>query len=433
MAGSAISLPAYVALVRSNRNFRRLWLAQIVSEMGDWFYSLAIYALLLQFTGKAASVGIALVLQILPNALISPIAGAVNDRISRKRMMIISDITRAVIVSAMLLVRSPQMVWLVYPLLFLEAVMWTFFEPARSAVIPNITREDELLVANTLAATTWSMNLAIGAMLGGVVAAMLGTEAVFALNALSFVGSALLIGGMKFKEPHIDHSRRFQLRDLAGYSMIAEGVRYIAGDARLAITVFAKAGIGFAGTSWVLLTVMGQRLFPLTSVISDPRRAGILAMSVLMGARGVGSTLGPFVAAPWTAGHSNRLRLGILLGYVLDAAGYFSLSVAPNLLLASLAVLLAHAGGSMVWVFSTTLLQMYSEDRFRGRVFAAEFGLCMLVLSLAAYCAGVLLDHGISMRGVAMLTGVMMCFPALAWGSAIRWTKPAPVGAESSD
>src|SRR5579871_6053717 len=105
---SSISLRSYATLLRTNRNFRRLWLAQIVSEMGDWFYSLSIYALLLQFTGKATSVGIALVLQILPNALISPLSGAVNDRISRKRMMIIADITRAFIVSAMLLVRSPQ-------------------------------------------------------------------------------------------------------------------------------------------------------------------------------------------------------------------------------------------------------------------------------------------------------------------------------------
>ena len=78
---------AYGRLVRTNANFRRLWLAQIVSEIGDWFYTLAIYNLLLTLTGRASSVGLALVLQVLPQTFIGPIAGAVNDRISRKRVI----------------------------------------------------------------------------------------------------------------------------------------------------------------------------------------------------------------------------------------------------------------------------------------------------------------------------------------------------------
>src|SRR5690242_21894190 len=81
-----ISMVAYGRLVRTNANFRRLWLAQIVSEIGDWFYTLAIYNLLLTLTGRASSVGLALVLQVLPQTFIGPIAGAVNDRISRKQI-----------------------------------------------------------------------------------------------------------------------------------------------------------------------------------------------------------------------------------------------------------------------------------------------------------------------------------------------------------
>src|SRR5215813_14143731 len=139
---NSITFGAYRRLVQQNRNFRRLWSAQIVSELGDWFYTLAIYTLLLQLTGRASSVALALVLQVLPQTLVGPTAGVVNDRLKRKHVMIAADLVRFVVVFAMLLVRSRSMVWLVYPLLLLETIMAAFFEPARSSVIPNITRRE---------------------------------------------------------------------------------------------------------------------------------------------------------------------------------------------------------------------------------------------------------------------------------------------------
>src|SRR2546423_14379231 len=194
---SSQSLSAYFQLIRDNRNFRRLWIAQIVSEIGDWFYVIAIYSLLLQITGRAQSVGLALVLQVLPSTLVAPTAGVVNDRIRRQRVMIAADLARMAIVLGMFLIRSPQTVWLVYPLLFFETVMWGFFEPARSAIIPNVVNEEQVLTANTVSSITWSFNFAMGSALGGLVAVLLGRDAVFILNALSFLISALLISGMR--------------------------------------------------------------------------------------------------------------------------------------------------------------------------------------------------------------------------------------------
>src|SRR6266478_3232557 len=259
---SSISFASYLRLLRGNRNFRRLWSAQIVSEIGDWFYTLSIYSLLLQLTGHASSVALALVLQVLPQTFVGPTAGVVNDRISRKKVMIAADLIRVVIVLAMLLVRSKSMVWFVYPLLLLETIMAAFFEPARSSVIPNITRREDVIVANTLSSTTWSMNLVLGATLGGIVAALLGRDAVFVLNALSFLVSALLIAGMRFAEPHAEASAPLRPRDLVDYSPVVEGIRYVRGKRTLFATVFAKAGNLVIGPSWVLFTVMGQRYFP---------------------------------------------------------------------------------------------------------------------------------------------------------------------------
>src|SRR5438105_14181497 len=113
---SPISYAAYAHLMSSNRNFRRLWSAQVVSEIGDWFYTLAIYSLLLQLTGRAGSVALALVLQVLPQTFIGTAAGVINDRVRRKQVMIVADVARMVIVLDILLVRSRSMVLLVISL-----------------------------------------------------------------------------------------------------------------------------------------------------------------------------------------------------------------------------------------------------------------------------------------------------------------------------
>jgi MFS family permease len=418
-----ISMVAYGRLVRTNANFRRLWLAQIVSEIGDWFYTLAIYSLLLTLTGRASSVGLALVLQVLPQTFIGPIAGVVNDRISRKRVMITADLVRAVIVLSMLLVRSRSVVWLVYPLLLAETVMAGFFEPARSSVIPNITPRKDLVLANTLSSMTWSMNLVMGATIGGVVAAFLGRDAVFLLNALSFLVSAFFIRRMSFVEPHAEGAAPLRARDLVDFTPFMEGVRYVRRNRRLFATVLVKAGNLVIGPSWVLFTVMGQRTFPVHWNGIDPQRGAMLGMSLLLGARGLGALSGPLFTAPW-AGHSQRkLQLGILFGFMVSGIGYVIMAQAKFVWLACLFVALAHCGGSTVWVFSTTLLQMNTEDRFRGRVFAADMGFCMLTIAAGAFLCGAFLDAGASPRIVGTVAGLLMFVPAGLWGLAIRSSK----------
>ena len=419
-AFTRVSLSSYLRLVRDNRNFRRLWLAQIVSEIGDWFYTLAIYSLLLQLTGRASSVALALVLQVLPWTFVGPTVGIVNDRVSRRRVMIIADIVRALIVCTMVLVRSASTVWLVYPLLLCETIMAAFFEPARNAVIPNITAPEDVIVANTLGSTTWSMNLVMGAAVGGVVAALLGRDAVFVLNALSFLVSALLITRMRFDEPHAANMAKLRVRDLLDFSFVREGFRYVRRDPRLTATVLVKAGLLVIGPSWVLFTVMGRSNFPVHWRGVDQERGAMLGMSMLMAARGVGAMLGPLVATRWTAQRQNRLRLAILFGFAAEAIGYIGLGFASNVWIACAWIVLAHCGGSIVWVFSTTLLQLNTDDRFRGRVFSADHALAMFTIAVGAFVVGRLLDAGFPPLRLCIGAGASMLVPVLLWASAMR-------------
>jgi ABC-type multidrug transport system permease subunit len=101
------------------------------------------------------------------------------------------------------------------------------------------------------------------------------------------------------------------------------------------------------------------------------------------------------------------------------------LSGAPILALACAAVAVAHGGGSTVWVFSTTLLQRYADDKFRGRVFAADLSFCMLLIAASGYAASVAIDWGVGVRTAAFFTGVAMLAPALAWFWAMKLWRTA--------
>lgn len=429
-AAVSISLSPYVRLVRRNANFRRLWLAQIVSEIGDWFYTLSIYTLLLQFTGQASSVALALVLQVLPQTFVGPMAGVVNDRLKRRHVMIAADLVRCIVVLAMLSVRSASRVWLVYPLLLAETTMAAFFEPARNAVIPNITDPDGVLVANTLSSATWSVNLMIGAAMGGVVAAFLGRDVAFLLNALSFLISALLITRMRFSEPHAEGSPSLRVGDLVDFSPVLEGVRYIRSHRTLLPAIFAKAGELNVGPSWVIFTIMGAGEFAFHGSRINAQGGAMLGMSILLGGRGFGAMVGPLIGARWAGRSNRRLSAGIVVGYLAVAAGYALLGLCNDVWMAAGCAALAHAGGSTVWVFSTTLLQLHSEDRFRGRVFSADLALSSLSFAITAYLCGRVLDSGIAVRTVATGTGLLMLLPVALLLFALRRNRLSPVSAD---
>src|SRR5690606_9122953 len=106
------SLRSLLDLIRTNRNFRFLWFGQTVRQLGDWFNTVAIFALLFQLTGSATAVALLMVLQVLPVAVVGPAAGVVVDRFDRRTIMIAADLIRGTAVLGLLLVRTPETVWL---------------------------------------------------------------------------------------------------------------------------------------------------------------------------------------------------------------------------------------------------------------------------------------------------------------------------------
>ncbi len=412
----------YFSLLRRNVNFRRLWLAQLISEIGDWFYSLAVYDLLLETTNSGQAVGWAIIIQLLPWFFMTPIAGYLADRFRRRPLMIAADAVRAVVVLGLLLIQSASDVWLVYTLLAIEVVFASIFEPARNALLPNLTEPEEILAANAISSMTWSTALAVGAALGGAVTALLGRRVAFVVNSVSFLISALLIQRIQTVESHVHAPAKpaEPARAPHGAGSLHEGWSYLRQHPKIGTLVLAKTGMGMVGGTLLLLAYFGERIFPLAG-------HGALAMGLLYGVRGAGSAIGPLIGDHLTRGNQRRMWKGISLSFFIMAASYLAFSHAPNLALAALTVFIAQMGTSNIWVMSTALLQLNVADRFRGRVFALDFGLMMLAASVSNYLVGAGLDRpGVGARTMAAALGAGLFFPAFLWLFAQRaWGKAA--------
>jgi MFS family permease len=399
----------YRALLADNRNYRLLWLGQIVSQLGDWFNSVAIYALLLELTGSATSVALMIIVQFLPMAVIGPVAGVVVDRVNRRRLMIAADILRGLVIMVLLMVRRPDQVWIAYAVMGSVVSLTAFFEPARTAVIPNVTTRSQLLTANALSSATWSAMLAIGAGVGGIVTALLGRNTAFVVNAASFLVSAIIISRTSFSADPPEAKRPAGWRSLTGLGDLLEGIRFVRSDRHVAALMLVKAGWGVAGGVLLVMTVLGERVFP----VGGSAAAGIGA---LYAARGVGAGIGPIMARAWLGQQPDEMRRAIAPSYFLVSVFYLVLSWSPTLLVASVAVIGAHAAGSVLWVFSTVLLQMSVPDRFRGRVFSAELALLMIISAASSYaCAYAMDTWGASPFLLTRVLGVVFVLPAAGW------------------
>lgn len=395
----------FTALLRENNSFRRLWMAQAVSQLGDWFNVVAVYALLLDLTGSASLVAAMMVVQLLPIALVGPMAGAVVDRVSRRTLMIAADLARAGLFASLMFVRSADDIWLAFVLVSLGVGATAFFEPARTAILPDIVRREDLLTANALSAATWASMLAVGASVGGAVSVLVGRDAAFVANGLSFLVSAWALLGLRVHETH-------HVRHAGARVRVRDGLRYLREHPSTIALLSIKGVWAVAGGLMLLLTVFGQRVFAAPTEETAARGIG-----VLFGARGAGALLGALLARTVQRLEPHQLERMIGAAYAAASLGYVGLAVAPTLLVGALSVLWAHMFGTLLWVLSTVLLQLVVAPEVRGRIFALELALHTFVAAAAILLIGVGLDHlHIGPRTLALGLGAFFLIPAAAWG-----------------
>ncbi len=399
----------YAELFRHNVNFRRLFFARAVSLAGDWFNTLAILALLRHIGAPSASAfaGV-LILKTLPTVFAAPFAGVAADRVSRRGLMLGADLVRVGLVLTMLTVAVfPSVPWL-YALVIAQTVASAFFEPARTALLPDIVRPEELTAANAVGAALWSTMLALGSAAGGLTTAWLGWEVALLVDAATYALSAVLLLGVH--EPEWERApTEAGSAIISGFRQIGQGAAWVVERPRVWSLALVKAGWSLAGGTTLVLTMLGERVYV------EPLGA-MLAVTVLYVARGLGTGLGPFLSRALSRSEPAAMERLIGVGYAVGAVFYVALAQAPSLALAAGGVILAHLGGATVWVFSTIRLQQLVPSQVRGRVFAFENAAFTVIIALSTWVFGQAFDaEGVSVSSVTSAVGVVLVLPTVLW------------------
>lgn len=376
-----------------------------MANFGDWFGMLAIYALIKQYSDSEILIGLIIVVKLMSFAVFSPFAGYLSDRFDRRQLMIYCDYGRAIVVLALLLVTSESMIWVVYVLISLQMMMAAVFEPAKSASIPNITSKEELMIANIISTLSWSVIFTTGMAIGGFATEMLGINAVFILNSLTYLISAYFI--IRARIPHLRTSEHLEAI-ASPINGIKKGISFLLRERHILRPALAKG--------WIEIS-LGALVYLLILVSDDILFMGSVGLGLLYASRGLGTAIGPMIMRRFFPDERYWIRaLGICMSLV--GLGYLLMGFTDSLFMMMFLVLFAHAGSGANWVSSTVLIQKRTPDEYRGRVFSSEWLMLTVVESTSVMIAAMLLYYNIItlpnslilFGGILVLVGVLWNF-----------------------
>ncbi len=401
----------YVALLRNNPSMRRLWMSQLLSQVGDWFNMVALFQVVAALGGSSKAVGLVLVVHSLPVFLLSPIAGYVADRFDRRKILIITDFSRMILVLLYLLAIQSGSLVAIFVLMALQHSVSAFFEPAKQALVPVYAKGGELLAANSLYGATWSLTNALGSMLGGLTVAYFGLEFAFGLDAVTFALSGLLVLGLPRPDP--DANRRAPQRK----TRLRDAVRQ---DPRLGVAMSTKTVMAiYAGGYWVLLVLLGQNVFPVGE-------GGAVSVGLLNGTMAVGALIGATAASKIFARVTKKTGMRFFGLFLMRGLLLLGFAFAPNLLVACIFALLNTSFGACIYVGSNNVMHLLSKEGSRGRLFAYDLGFMTMAYAVSVESTGVLIDDigltttdaAVVLAGVAVVIGVLWIAIGLLWP---RW------------
>lgn len=401
-------LKPYITLVKENRDYRRLWLSQVVSNFGDWFGLLAVYALITRYSDSEFLLGLIIVIKMMSLAVFSPFAGYITDRFNRRHLMIFCDLARGVIIAGLLLVRSYEMLWLAYVLTALQMMLSAVFEPAKTSSIPNVTTEKELVDANVLSSASWSIIFTLGMGIGGLATAWLGTDLVFMLDTVSYIISAWFIYRAVIPQKRMSQAELDRTRNpLVG---IKEGLVFLIRNHHILRPSLAKGAFTmFLGALVYLLILVSEQILMMGSV----------GIGLLYAARGVGTGIGPVIGRRIFRDEGDWVQA---MGFCMIFTGFMYLVVGwtGSVVVMVIFVFLAHTASGANWVMSTVLLQRRTPDTFRGRIFSTEWLLFTLGQSCSVVVASTLLENDLfTIREMILIFAVLLAITGVLWNFTI--------------
>ena len=403
----------YLQLIHGNVDFRYLWSGQIVSLFGDWFSLIGSAALIAQLTESGLAVGGLFVIRMLAQFVGTQVGGVAADRYNRKRLLILTDMTRAVVAFGFLLVRGPEQVWLLYALSALLMVISGVFFPTRTAILADIVKRNELGPANALTSTTWSVMLAVGSALGGLAAGQWGIYQAFAVDGATFLVSAALISQMRYQRA--ESNRESDLR--AGLRDYADGFRYLKREVDILFITLHKAALGLLIAGGAINIVMVQ----ISEGIFVMGEGGATSLGIMWAVVGLGTGVGPILGRRITRDRERAIRLILVPMYLLAALGLIIAAQLTSFGFVLVGMFLRTFAIGAIWVFTTQLLYQLVPENYQGRVFAVEIAFFTLGSAISGAIGGWLLDTTpIGLSGMMWLMAISALIPAILWSIRVR-------------
>ncbi len=397
-------MSAFTKLLRDNRNYRYTWAGQVVSEIGDHFNNIAVLSLAMTHKNPGLVVTFVFLSRAVSMLAAGPIAGVLLDRLNRKRVMMASDMIRAVIALGFILCLYRQDEWLMYLLSAMLMFASPFFTSGRAAILPAIATKEELHTANTMTQTTSWASLTIGAFLGAV-GVTSGYKLAFVYNALSFVVSFLCISQLRRAGGFRAEGSRSK-QEKTGIAQYREGLGYM--RATPLVAGVAMISLGWAsggGAAQILFSLFGEKVF----------HAGAMGIGVIWGCAGIGLLIGASIA--YRLGKKltySGYKKTIPIVYLIHGGAYVVFSQMPTIAWACVFIAVSRAAVAVSSVLNYTQLLHHVEDRFRGRVFATLESLTWSMMMISMMAAGTA-SVSYSPRTIGAWSGVISSTTAFFW------------------
>ncbi len=403
----------YIELLKGNKYFRWLLWGQTISELGNWYNFVAGLGLVrLVSNASPEAAGFLLLFRTLPFALLTPFAGTLADRVSRRTLMIATNVARVFCSLVFLLVQRPEDLWIAYAGSVALSTFTAFFEAAKNASLPNIVGKEGMLAGNALMFTPRFLLMAVGSALGGIASAFFGYQVAFIINAISFALSAYSVWLIPERMTRGVSLESLKESREGFFTATREGLRYALTN-RLALTII------FCNIIWAIGGGASNMISERLGGVSFAAREGWnsdWAVGILYVSTGLGLFFGMLLSQRvGTFVEDNKLIYYFIGGTIIVHGLFFALAgFMPTLWLVGTMFFISRLLIGAEYGLQETILQRSIPDHIRGRVLTLDRGAEITVFSVSGLASGYAMNI-ISPETVTIIAGLFMGSSGILW------------------
>jgi len=365
-----------------NRSLLCLWIGLMISYLGDALFLVA-FMWIAVTRGSVGAPAIIIALQTLPMVLFGPFVGVMVDHLSKRRLMIGSDLIRAIILFLVLIadLNGFLAIWHLYILAFVLGMFELIYRPLVRILIPTLVSADFLASANSLLLGTQQLTSIFGAIAGGVIVGAIGPQVVLALDAATFLFAAGMIFFVEFA-PSLRQSQSGRVKGVSGILMdVLGGIRYVTSRRDILTLLLTITGLNLAVSPVNAL---------LPAYATEVLEGGSFLLGMLYGAEGLGMLLGNILISMLASRISLSISIGIGLGVM--AIGVMGLASSQIPFLSFGFYFLAGLGVPLVFTTTFTHLQRTVPLEYQGRVFALQQSTATLAVPIASFLTAAMIN-----------------------------------------